>query len=135
MRRNWMHGHPAAGAVIHGIQFDFDSAVIRPESGLIIDSLSAGLRDTAASDRIVIIGHTSSEGSETYNEQLSHRRAAAVVDALIARGIDAGRVSAEGLGEQQPIAANETEAGTFAESPGRNRLPLTVARSAQTRTV
>lgn len=98
------------GSIIHGINFDFDSATIRPESEGLLDDLSTGLK-ASTTPAIVVIGHTSSEGSDAYNEQLSQRRAEAVAAAMTARGIDAGRVSAEGRGEQQPIADNSTEAG------------------------
>lgn len=97
------------GSILHGIQFDFDSATIGPEAGPLLDALAAGLRASAAST-IIVIGHTSSEGSDMYNDRLSLLRAQAVVAALVGRGINATRVSAEGRGEKQPIAANETEA-------------------------
>jgi outer membrane protein OmpA-like peptidoglycan-associated protein len=48
---------------------------------------------------ILIEGHTSSEGTETYNQNLSERRAQAVVAALAARGRDVARLSAAGLGD------------------------------------
>lgn len=98
------------GSIIHGINFDFDSATIRPESGTLLDALTTGLRASAAS-AITVIGHTSSEGSDAYNEKLSQRRAEAIVAAIVGRGINAGRISAEGRGEKQPIAPNLTEAG------------------------
>lgn len=101
---------PGCGAILHGINFDFDSATIRPESSTLLDSLAAGLRGAAVS-AITVIGHTSSEGSERYNEDLSRRRAEAVVAAIVERGVDAGRVSAQGRGEKQPLADNATEAG------------------------
>lgn len=101
---------PGCGSVLHGIQFDFDSAAIRPESGPHLDALYDGLaQDPAAA--IIVIGHTSSEGAEAYNQDLSERRAAAVTEALVARGLDAGRLAAAGRGEADPIADNATEAG------------------------
>lgn len=98
------------GSVVYGINFAFDSAQLLENSGQILDALYAGL---AGEDQatIVIEGHTSSEGSETYNQALSERRAQAVVSALQQRGISAGRLSAQGLGETQPIAGNHDEAG------------------------
>lgn len=98
------------GSLIHGIQFDFDSARIRPESGSVLERLSVGLGTSAAS-RIVIEGHTSSEGSEVYNQDLSARRAQAVVDDLVRRGIDPKRIRAAGKGEHEPLATNDDEAG------------------------
>jgi len=98
------------GSIIHGIQFDFDSASIRPESEKLLDTLAQGLNTTGEA-AITVIGHTSSEGSDAYNEGLSQRRAEAVVRAVIARGVAPERFSAEGRGEKQPIADNATEAG------------------------
>lgn len=96
-------------SVIHAIRFDYDSAVIRPESADVLDELFHGLESTPGS--IVIEGHTSSEGSPDYNLALSERRAQAVVDALVTRGIDAERIGALGVGESSPIASNDDEAG------------------------
>jgi len=98
------------GSIIHGIQFDFDSAVIRPDSNALLDELSVGLGD-ANTSAITVIGHTSSEGKDAYNEELSQRRAKAVVSALISHGIEAPTISAQGRGEQVPIADNTTGAG------------------------
>jgi outer membrane protein OmpA-like peptidoglycan-associated protein len=98
------------GAVIHGINFDFDSATIRPESDELLAALATGLKASDAA-AITVIGHTSSEGSDAYNDKLSQRRAEAVAAAIVERGVDPGRIAAEGRGEQQPIADNATEAG------------------------
>ncbi|MGE0448195.1 MAG: OmpA family protein [Vicinamibacterales bacterium] len=98
------------GAVIHGIAFDFDSATIRPDSEAVLAELYRGLQaDSRAS--ILIEGHTSSEGAEAYNRQLSQRRAQAVVDDLLRRGIAKSRLSASGAGESRPIAPNTDESG------------------------
>lgn len=98
------------GSVIHGIGFDFDSAVIREASQPIITSLYEGLSEDDAST-IQVIGHSSSEGAEDYNRDLSQRRAESVVAALIELGIDASKLSASGRGEDDPIASNDDEAG------------------------
>jgi OOP family OmpA-OmpF porin len=98
------------GAVIHGIEFDFDSATIRPQSDPLLDVLSDGLKSSTAA-QITVVGHTSSEGSDAYNDDLSYRRAQAVATAAAARGVDPARITARGRGERQPIADNSTEAG------------------------
>ncbi len=98
------------GSIVHGIHFDFDSATIRPESFKLLNTLSAGLKATKTSG-ITVIGHTSSEGADAYNEKLSQRRAEAIVTALIERGNDATKISPQGRGEKQPIADNATGAG------------------------
>jgi len=98
------------GAIVYGIQFDFDSADIKSESEQVLSELYKGLSETPSSS-IVIEGHTSNEGSEPYNQQLSERRAKSVVEDLITRGLDRGRVTAAGRGESEAIASNENEAG------------------------
>jgi outer membrane protein OmpA-like peptidoglycan-associated protein len=60
---------------------------------------------------IVILGHTDSKGSEDLNMQLSHKRAEAVRNYLIQHGIEESRLTAEGMGEAQPIADNKTAEG------------------------
>jgi outer membrane protein OmpA-like peptidoglycan-associated protein len=98
------------GAIIHGITFDFDSDVIRPESTPVLDALFKGLA-ADKSQSVTIEGHTSSEGTDAYNQRLSESRARAVVADLVRRGIPASRLSATGLGETRPIASNNDESG------------------------
>ena len=68
-------------------------------------------------------GHTDSDGEPGYNQELSERRAMAVASALVAKGINAKRVSAAGFGERMPISSNDTESG---KSLNR-RVELTLA--------
>ena len=98
------------GAIVHGIGFDYDSDVIRSESGTILSNIYESLKQVAGV-QIEIIGHSSSEGSAEYNRDLSRRRAAAVVTALVDRGLNALLISASGRGEDEPIASNDDEAG------------------------
>lgn len=98
------------GAIIHGINFDFDSAVIRRDAEPVLAALHAGLRNDPATS-IGIEGHTSSEGSNEYNQALSERRAQAVVADLARRGIAAARLTAIGVGEVRPIMSNNDENG------------------------
>lgn len=93
-----------------GIQFDFDSDRLRGESTPTLDEI----RRTMESNEdltLVIEGHTDDAGEDDYNQDLSERRAEAVVEYLVANGIDEGRLSAVGAGESQPVADNETESG------------------------
>lgn len=60
---------------------------------------------------IQIIGHTDDKGTDSYNQQLSERRAQATVAYLRAQGIGAGRLRAVGKGETDPVASNATEDG------------------------
>ena len=61
--------------------------------------------------KIEIIGHTDNVGKSSDNLKLSASRAQSVVAYLAARGIDPGRLIAKGLGDTQPVASNNTEAG------------------------
>lgn len=98
------------GSIVHGIGFNFDSADIRPSSQPIITSLYEGLAQENVTS-IEIIGHSSSEGAEGYNRDLSKRRAASVVATLVKLGLGESLLSASGRGEDDPIASNNDEAG------------------------
>ncbi len=61
--------------------------------------------------KVLIEGHTDSRGSDSYNLQLSERRAAAVKRSLVAAGVSEDRISTSGLGEQYPVATNDSDEG------------------------
>lgn len=92
------------------VLFEFDKATLKP--GVIRDlyPLVTFLRQHSARE-VIIAGHTDSIGSEDYNLDLSQRRAQAVRDFLIHNGLGASQVVARGLGEQYPVASNETATG------------------------
>ncbi len=58
-----------------------------------------------------MVGHTDSTGEASYNQALSERRADAARNFLIGAGLESGRVTAMGRGEEDPIDTNETETG------------------------
>ena len=93
-----------------GIYFDTDSAVIRPESTFTPEDIRATLAGDEDLD-VAIEGHTDNQGDEGYNDDLSLRRAQAVVTYLIGTGIEASRLSAIGRGESTPVADNGTIEG------------------------
>jgi outer membrane protein OmpA-like peptidoglycan-associated protein len=96
--------------VLRGVNFDFDSAELRPDSLPTLDQAVLLLGDNR--DILVVTeGHTDSLGSAEYNQDLSVRRAEAVYRYLVNRGIAPERLSVRGFGETQPVASNETEAG------------------------
>jgi len=97
--------------VLHGIFFDTDKAVVKPESKAALAEI-AKLLDENAGMTALVVGHTDMTGDLEHNLDLSERRAAAVVDALVAgSGIAAGRLTARGVGPLAPIGSNDTEDG------------------------
>ncbi len=93
------------------VNFDFDSSVVKEHHFADISELAAFLKrfDDLQVD---VEGHTDSVGPENYNQQLSQRRAQAVVDLLVNQhGIAANRLEAVGYGEARPVASNDTAAG------------------------
>ena len=61
--------------------------------------------------RILITGHTDSQGADMYNQVLSEKRAASVKAEMVKRGIAADRIETNGKGESEPIDTNDTEEG------------------------
>jgi len=90
--------------------FDVDKSTIKPEYAEELDSLVGFMRENPGVV-VSVEGHTDSTGPAAYNKKLSERRAEAVKDYLVDKGIDAGRISTVGMGESQPVADNATKAG------------------------
>lgn len=86
---------------IDGIEYDFNSANLRPQSKQILDKLVEFL-ELDNDIRIEINSHTDARGSDVYNLDLSQRRAKSCVDYLITQGIDPNRLIPIGYGETQP---------------------------------
>jgi outer membrane protein OmpA-like peptidoglycan-associated protein len=76
-----------------------------------LSEVASALSGPGTSSKIVVEGHTDSQGSEAKNQELSLQRATAVRDALVSRGVTADRVSVEGFGASRPIADNGSQAG------------------------
>ena len=95
---------------LNNLYFDYDSDKILPNSYAEIERLSLFLKRNKQI-KIEIIGHTDNQGSKSYNLDLSRRRANALMNALIQKGISADRLSAQGKGSEAPIATNDTEEG------------------------
>jgi outer membrane protein OmpA-like peptidoglycan-associated protein len=94
-----------------GILFDFDSSVLRSEARQNLTDLAQALADEPEDYQLLVAGHTDSVGSEEYNQRLSERRADAAADFLMTRGIPPEQLERAGLGETEPVASNETDAG------------------------
>jgi outer membrane protein OmpA-like peptidoglycan-associated protein len=92
------------------ILFDVDSWALGGGARSTLDEVGSVLLEYPKT-AVVIQGHTDSTGSEMHNQQLSERRADAVQNHLVARGVDPGRMSALGYGESYPVASNDSESG------------------------
>lgn len=90
------------------IKFDYDSFTIRPESHGLLDELAIALTDPRLSDKkILIIGHTDSDGPTLYNRNLSLKRTQSVKSYLIANHeIQPARIQVQGMGETSPLVIN-----------------------------
>jgi len=95
---------------LYGIHFDFDKDTITPESQSTIDEISKLMQSNPAL-RLQVVGHTDTQGGEAHNKDLSNRRAASVIGALVQKGIAAKRFTARGAGASEPVAPNDTEDG------------------------
>jgi OmpA-OmpF porin, OOP family len=95
---------------LYGIYFDTDKATLKPESEATLNQVLAMLKGKPGL-RIEIGGHTDSQAGDAYNLDLSKRRAQSVMKWLTDKGIAATRLTAQGFGESQPVADNETAAG------------------------
>lgn len=97
-------------ARLDGVNFDFNSATIRPESKTLLDQV-ADLLKSRPSWSITLEGHTDNIGGATFNKTLSEQRAAAVKAYLVASGVPEARLSAVGFGFDRPVASNDGEGG------------------------
>lgn len=93
------------------VLFDTDSSTINPASFAELGRVVTFLRETSPSATGVVEGHTDNTGSDAYNQALSVRRANAVMKYLVDAGVPASRLSAQGFGESQPVADNDTAEG------------------------
>ena len=103
---------PAAQKVTYAADtfFDFDKYVIKPEGKAKLDDLVEKTKGIAL-EVIIAVGHTDNIGTKEYNLKLSERRANAVKDYLVSKGIEKNRVYTEGKGFANPIASNSTAEG------------------------
>jgi outer membrane protein OmpA-like peptidoglycan-associated protein len=92
------------------VLFDSGAATLKPGADLVVERLARFLNENPEV-RIIVEGHTDSQGSDAYNEALSERRANAVAQALAVRNVSGDRVHAMGRGEAYPAASNANAAG------------------------
>jgi len=101
---------PEKPVILRGVNFEFDKSILLADSKLILDRVAASLL-AHPEVKVEVAGHTDSDGSDAYNLKLSDRRAKAVRDYLITKGVPATQLTANGYGESKPIADNKTVEG------------------------
>ena len=84
--------------------FDFDKAVVKPEGKAAIDSeIIAKLPQVQKLELVLVTGHTDRIGTQQYNQKLSERRADAVRDYLVSKGVPRDKIETLGMGKTQPV--------------------------------
>lgn len=98
------------GRIALYVNFDFAKATLKPDAQPIIAQIVELLKRNPDL-KVSIDGHTDAVGGHDYNVKLSQDRAASVVAAIAAAGIDAARLTSAGFGPDKPIATNDTDEG------------------------
>lgn len=93
-----------------GITFGYDSSAVQPQFQPTLNDVASVLAQYPKT-YIDVYGHTDSDGSDTYNQALSERRAQSVASYLTTHGVQSARIGTRGFGETQPIASNTTDEG------------------------
>ncbi len=93
------------------IYFDYDRDTIRSVSMPMLDQVAQTIRDLPAALRIRVDGYTDNQGVAAYNLDLSYRRARAVVEYLVGRGVPRNRLEYRGYGVENPVAPNDGPEG------------------------
>jgi len=96
--------------ITHGITFDIDKSIIKPESMGVLNQVAKFLKDNS-SIKMEIDGHTDNSGQSAHNLTLSQQRADAVKIQLVSMGVDAGRLTTKGFGDSKPISDNSSPEG------------------------
>lgn len=95
---------------LRGVNFASSSARLVGESNRVLDEMAETLKRYSTM-KVEVAGHTDSSGSRAFNKTLSQRRAEAVLNYLVSKGVPAANLTAKGYGPDQPVAENETRAG------------------------
>lgn len=99
----------AATFDLRAIQFNYNEATLRSDSAASLEQLDRFLRENPEL-RLEVVGHTDMHGDPDYNQQLSERRAAAVIEELKRRGIQGARLQGRGAGMSQPLSRENSDA-------------------------
>lgn len=92
------------------ITFAFDDATLSPSFRPTLNQLAATMVEYNQTT-VNVMGHTDSQGSDSYNLNLSRQRANSVASYLISQGVSSSRINVYGYGESNPVASNATESG------------------------
>jgi OOP family OmpA-OmpF porin len=96
--------------VFEPVYFDYDESFIRPEHFAFLDKMILVIK--GHSDlRVLVTGHTDSDGSDKYNDDLSFRRAQAIIDYFKSKGLNEDHLEFDFKGEKNPIDDNKTSIG------------------------
>jgi len=96
--------------ILDVVYFEYNKAVIQSRSYPILDAVAAALTGNPGILLVEVQGHTDERGDDAYNLDLSDRRAKAVEQYLVDKGVDAKRLTAHGYGETQPLDPRSNEA-------------------------
>ena len=99
--------------ILSGVNFETGKAILLPESQGILDQVAQSLVDNPDVN-VEVGGYTDNTGRTATNVRLSEARANAVRDYMIEKGVDGGRITAKGYGQENPVADNATAAGRAA---------------------
>jgi len=111
---------PSEPVVLKGVLYEFDSDKLTASAKTTIDTTLLVLMLEQPGIIVQISSHTDSKGKESYNKNLSNRRAKSVVNYLIDKGIPPNRLQYKGYGESKPIAPNTNSDGS--DNPEGRRL-------------
>ncbi len=95
------------------LAFASASSVVQPSAQEALDRIATAMTAVAPS-KLTVVGHTDSAGGNRYNQSLSETRAKAVVAYIAGKGVESTRMTAEGRGEEAPVADNATAKGRAA---------------------
>lgn len=97
--------------ILQGVTFHKNSADLTSRSLGILNAVAKSLIHNPSVKEVTVEGHTSSEGSDEHNMDLSQRRAESVKNHLVQQGVDANILNAAGHGSSNPVADNNTNRG------------------------
>ena len=97
-------------AILNNVFYEVDSHALNADSFAELDRLASFMSENPGI-KLEVSGHTDNTGTETYNLELSEKRAESVVEYLLGLGIETERLSAVGYGFYKPLSSNDTEEG------------------------